>query len=110
MVALAPCCVIDSAVAPPFDCTQLRHDALLHVQQAYTMILGCDYPAGMVDPRPATWRAIAGLARRTAAAFTATGETDTAQRVSRFFRDTFAKTVDDLATIAQAQVRPRRQQ
>ena len=42
--------------------TELRHDTLLYVQQSYTQIILCGYPAGFVEPRPEFWQQMNTLA------------------------------------------------
>ncbi|KAG7378250.1 hypothetical protein PHYPSEUDO_010314 [Phytophthora pseudosyringae] len=43
--------------------TQLRHDTLLYSKQSYTMVCGCEYADGMVDPYPLFWRRMGELAK-----------------------------------------------
>lgn len=45
--------------------TELRHDTLLYVQQSYTGLMLCDYPAGFVEPRLEFWERMHALARLT---------------------------------------------
>jgi hypothetical protein len=42
--------------------TELRHDTLLYVQQSYTQLMLCGYPAGFVEPRPEFWQRMRTLA------------------------------------------------
>lgn len=35
--------------------TQLRHDTVLYAKQAFTCSTFCEYPAGLVEPRPDFW-------------------------------------------------------
>jgi hypothetical protein len=42
--------------------TQLRHDTLLYAKQSFTMLCGCEYAAGLVDPYPLFWRRMQELA------------------------------------------------
>lgn len=44
---------------------ELRHDTVLYAKQSYTVMLGCDYPDGYVDPYPEMWAELARLAART---------------------------------------------
>lgn len=46
---------------------ELRHDTVLYAKQSYTVMLGCDYPDGYVDPYPEMWAELARLATRTKA-------------------------------------------
>lgn len=48
--------------------SQLRHDNLLYAKQSYSGGIGCQFPESYVEPVPATYDAIAGLARRAYAA------------------------------------------
>jgi len=47
--------------------TQLRHDTVLYAKQPYTGLILCGYPDGYVEPRPAFWSKMNGLALRTRA-------------------------------------------
>jgi hypothetical protein len=42
--------------------SQLRHDTVLYIKQSVTPPLGCDFPAGYVDPRLEFWERLACLA------------------------------------------------
>lgn len=41
---------------------ELKHDTLLYAKQPYASIILCEYPAGFVEPKPAFWRRMSGLA------------------------------------------------
>lgn len=43
---------------------ELRHDTILYTKQSYTAVLGCHYPDAYVEPYPAFYRLLNGLARR----------------------------------------------
>merc|ERR1739847_68090 len=38
--------------------TQLRHDTVLYAKQGFTCRTCCEYPAGLVEPRPDLWLAM----------------------------------------------------
>ncbi|KAK1947333.1 hypothetical protein P3T76_001343 [Phytophthora citrophthora] len=44
--------------------TQLRHDTLLYAKQSCTIMCGCEYADGMVDPYPVFWQRMQELARQ----------------------------------------------
>lgn len=46
---------------------ELRHDTVLYAKESYTVMLGCDYPDGYVDPYPAFFAELEGLAKRSGA-------------------------------------------
>jgi hypothetical protein len=50
---------------------ELRHDNLLYAKQSVTAVALCDYPHGYVDPYPAFYTALEGMARKAREAFTA---------------------------------------
>jgi hypothetical protein len=47
---------------------ELRHDNLLYAKQSFTMMLGCEFPFGYVDPYPRFYRSMEALAAHTTTA------------------------------------------
>lgn len=45
--------------------TQLRHDTVLYAAQPFSGIIGCEYPAGFVEPRVEFWQAMWRMAQST---------------------------------------------
>ena len=41
---------------------ELRHDTILYAKQSYTVYPSCEYPTGYVEPYPALYAAVAGVA------------------------------------------------
>ncbi len=50
--------------------TQLRHNTVLYAKQSYTPMIICLYPDGYVEPRPAFWARMRGMALATRAVLT----------------------------------------
>ena len=47
--------------------TELRHDTILYAKQSYTLVPGCSYPRGFVEPVPHFWDRFEKMASRAAA-------------------------------------------
>jgi len=63
---------------------ELRHDTVLYAKQSFTAFPACEYPAGYVEPYPATYAAVARFAETTADALGAVRfgvEDDRIQRI-----------------------------
>lgn len=43
--------------------TQLRHDTILYAKQGFTCCTCCEYPAGLVEPRPEFWSQMEHMAQ-----------------------------------------------
>jgi hypothetical protein len=83
--------------------TELRHDTLLYVQQSYTAIILCGYPAGFVEPRPEFWQRMSTLAALAANAVAALPLSGTISLPSRDTSDPYPR-LYDLAGIKSHQV------
>ncbi|MCI0465153.1 MAG: DUF3160 domain-containing protein [Gemmataceae bacterium] len=84
---------------------QLRHDTVLYVKQSYTMIPGCHYPAGYVEPVPHFWGRLEQMVLRAAALIEQTPYRQPAirQQHARFLRN-FAARVTTLRGIAEKEL------
>jgi hypothetical protein len=66
---------------------QLRHDTILYAKQSYTSAIGCEYPAGYVEPYPEFYAKLGFFAHRAATLFDGATFIDGAarKRYSPFF-------------------------
>jgi hypothetical protein len=79
--------------------TELRHDTLLYVQQSYTQLILCGYPAGFVEPRPEFWQRMSILATVAANAIAALPLSGSITLPNRDTNSTYMPTVTyDLGT------------
>lgn len=98
---------------------QLRRDTGLYVQQPHTtIVVTCEFPSVLVEPRPRLWGGLQRLAAQAHDVFEAAGlfavdESDSSQRILTAVSvgnalDTMLEVLPQLATMAQAHVRPPR--
>jgi len=80
---------------------ELRHDNLLYAKQSFTVEISCEYPDAYVEPYPAFYAAMQGLAKRGKATLDALGA-PTDQRMVAYF-DKMAATMERLGAIAERQ-------
>jgi hypothetical protein len=93
---------------------ELRHDTILYAKQSYTVVPGCGYPAGYVEPYPAFYRRLQALAdeaaRRLRAADVSHSDAQKErelgylrEREASFFQH-FASRMSDLERLAQKEL------
>ncbi len=85
--------------------TQLRHDTVLYAKQSYTAEVSCFYPAGYVEPVPAFWERMNGMATLAAQRLEATPFPNGQFKVryGAFFRH-FATQMKTLKAIAEKEL------
>ena len=79
---------------------ELRHDTVLYVKQSYSMGVGCEYPAGFVEPNPAFWRELAQAAGALALLAEKLPLSPSRQKRVHGFFARFGTVCDSLASIA----------
>ncbi len=87
---------------------QLRHDTILYAKQSYTATVGCEYPAGYVEPYPAFYAGVGYFAAEAARRFKGLtkklgNNAGLAKRYTDFFEN-FAGVMGKLETMARKQL------
>lgn len=86
---------------------QLRHDTILYVKQSYTMVPGCYYPAGFVEPVVPFWAQMDAMASRSASLLEQTPFPDevkaTQTKQVKFLRS-FATQMGKIRAVAEKQL------
>jgi hypothetical protein len=87
--------------------SELRHDNVLVTKESYTMGIACEYPYGYVEPYPAFYARLAGLAEKTAKVLFEHVRGPQVQRLSDYgfhHFNSFAETMRTLEQLARKQL------